>query len=301
MFVFHLRPARKKARPAAVAEALGLLRDLTPTAPVSGPLAEQGGVFWIEVPEAAQEEAIRRLPHLGYTVAVDLMEEAHGVRKTQRNQLVPWRKREYWALRMYTEDAEAARAAAPDRRTFWLTGPEGARPVTGYRGDGGPLSRRGLPVCDARLLVNLVTPAHGGAVDFLEPFAGVGGVVLAAAARGWRVFSLDLDPALRVGLATLGARHCVADAAAPPLPAARLVAIAGEPPYEPEALTRVAAAVTACARLLRPGGRLALLAASAQVEQLSAAAAAGGLRAWLACPVDRKGTPCTVLAWEKDA
>src|SRR6266550_7501288 len=58
----------------ATMEALSLLRDLHVVAPAGGPLSEQGGVFWITVPVAALETINARLPRLGYTNAVDLLE-----------------------------------------------------------------------------------------------------------------------------------------------------------------------------------------------------------------------------------
>ena len=76
LLIFYLRTARRKARDVAVAEALCLFRDLDALAPRGGPLSEQGGLFWISLPAAQLEPAIARLPRLGYTVAVDLLELA---------------------------------------------------------------------------------------------------------------------------------------------------------------------------------------------------------------------------------
>ena len=61
-------------------EALCLLRDLYPAAPDSGPLAERGGVFWIALPAEALDTAVSRIPRLGYTWAVDVLEEAAAAR-----------------------------------------------------------------------------------------------------------------------------------------------------------------------------------------------------------------------------
>jgi len=169
--------------------------------------------------------------------------------------------------------------------------------VTGYRGDSGPLSRRGLPVCDARLLVNLVTCADGAI--FLDPFAGVGGLVLEAVASGCRAFSCDLDPALRHGLSALGARHSVANACALPFGPATVDAIAAEPPYGAQAEAAVIESLAEMHRVLKRGGRLALMCAARQAEELRHKASALGLRVFLDSPVNRKGTDCAVLAWEK--
>ncbi|HZO91936.1 MAG TPA: methyltransferase domain-containing protein [Chthonomonadaceae bacterium] len=296
LLIFYLRSARRKAREAAVQEALCLLGDLGPTAPAGGPLAEEGGLFWIALPAAHREEAQARLPRLGYTHAVDVLEAEEGGRDAATGRMVRWRRRPYRLIPLYREEEAAFRERAPDRRVFWLAAAEGVRAVRGYRGDSGPLSRRGLPVEDARLLVNLVARPGG---TLLDPFAGAGGVV--AEANGCRVLSCDLDPALRYGLAGLGARHCVADARSLPFQTASVDAIATEPPFEGAAEATVRAALGEMTRILAPGGRLAIYCAAHQAPGLREAGRALGLVPFLDQPINRKGTACVVLAWHKDS
>jgi SAM-dependent methyltransferase len=304
VLICHLRPARRKARGAAVAEALGLLRDLEPVALAGGPLAEQGGVFWLVLSPAALQPTLARLPRLGYTRAVDLLEPAgegrsgRGRAADPARRLARWRGATYALVRVYEEDAALLRERAPDRRVFLLeTGWGEVRPVAGYRGDGGVLSRRGLPVCDARLLVNLVGPPTGGAL--LDPFAGVGGIVIEALAAGWPVASTDRDRVLRHGLAGLGARHVVADARRLPFDAGCFDAVATEPPYDAGAGELVVGALREMARVLRGGGRLAVLCAARQAEGLRREGAALGLTPFLDAPIDRKGLAVAALAWHK--
>ena len=293
MLVFHLRPSRHRARAAAVAEALALLHDLEPAAPAGGPLSERGGVFWVELAEGNLAAATTRLPRLGYTTAVDRLVPAAGPAE------VRWRRRSWRLVRLWEEDAAGHRELAPDRRAFLFAAGGGpVRPVRGYRGGGGPLTRRGLPVCDARLLVNLVAPAGPGRL--LDPFAGVGGVALAARAAGWRVLTTDLDPALRHGLGRLG-DHLVADARALPLHAGSVDAVATEPPYDRSVGSLAGQALAETSRLLRPGGATAWLCAAWQAPGLRATAAALGLRPVLDCPVDRKGVEVAAMAWRRPA
>jgi hypothetical protein len=283
-----------------VAEALALLHDLAPTAPAGGPGGDRGGRFWVELPERHLAEAVARLPRLGYSTAVDLVEadpaaagraRAGGGRRGQSSE--PGR-----LVRLHTEDPAGHREQAPDRREFLVEGGDGrVRAVRGYRGDGRALGRRGLPVCDARLLVNLAAPAGPGLL--VDPFAGVGGVALAAAAGGWTAVTADRDPALRHGLGRLGAGHLIADARRLPLRPGSVDAVATEPPYDPTVGPLAAEALAEVARLLRPGGATAWLCAAWQADGLRAAAAGLGLRATLDTPVDRKGTPVVALAWRK--
>jgi hypothetical protein len=293
MLVLHQRAARRRARAAAVAEALALLHDLEASAPAGGPLSERGGVVWVELPERHLAEATARLPRLGYSTAVDLVAGAGPARAG-----LSWRGRPRWLVRLHTEDPAGHRERAPDRREFLFEGGDhGVRPVRGYRGGAGPLGRRGLPVCDARLLVNLVAPAGPGRL--LDPFAGVGGVALEARAAGWTTITADHDPKLRHGLGRLGGAHLVADARRLPLRAGTLDAVATEPPYAPQVGPLADQALAEAQRLLRPGGASAWLCAAWQAPGLRAAAAALGLEITLDTPVDRKGLAVVALAWRK--
>jgi hypothetical protein len=298
MLVFHLRAARRRARAAAVAEALALLHDLEPSAPAGGPLADRGGVFWVELPGRQVGAAAARLPRLGYSTAVDLLVAGQAPGRGGGPPAVRWRGRGWRLERLYAEDPAGHRDAAPDRREFLLEAGGGpVRPVRGYRGGGAALARRGLPVCDARLLVNLVAPARPGRL--LDPFAGVGGVALEARAAGWSTVTADLDPALRHGLGRLSGAHLVADARALPLRPGCLDAVATEPPYDRGVGPLADQALAETHRLLRPGGAAAFLCAAWQAAGLRAAAAALGWRVVLDCPVDRKGVPVVALAWRR--
>jgi hypothetical protein len=252
-------------------------------------------VLWVELPERHLDEALARLPRLGYCTAVDLVEAAPAPTGARGKVRDPgWR-----LVRVHTEDPAGHREQAPDRREFLVEGGGGVRPVRGYRGDGQALRRRGLPVCDARLLVNLVAPAGPGLL--VDPFAGVGGVALAAAAAGWRVVTADHDPALRHGLGRLAADHVVADARRLPMRAGSVDAVATEPPYDPTVGPLADEVLAEVARLLRPGGATAWLCAAWQAPGLRAAADGLGLAVTLDTPVDRKGTPVAALAWRKPA
>ena len=86
-----------------------------------------------------------------------------------------------------------------------------------------------------------------------------------------------------------------------PLADGSVHAIATAPPYDRQADDAVRAALREFDRVLAAGGRLAMLAASRQRGFLVADAAGLGLTPFLDCPIDRKGLPVVVLAWEKHA
>jgi SAM-dependent methyltransferase len=304
LLIFYLWSARRKARAVALAEALSLLRDLQARPSNKGPLSEQGGLFWIILPSEKLEAARDRLSRLGYTATVDWIEPiSEHINHSKRRNVLPkdtlqWHHHWYRRHRLFESDPQTIREGAPDRRTFFLETAAGSvRPVTGYRGDGGDMSRRGLAVPDARLLVNLVA-AEPGAL-FLDPFAGVGGLVIEAIASGYEVMSADVDPILRHGLTQLGSRHLVADARHLPLPDEIFDAIATEPPYHQEATPLVAEALCEFYRVLKKGRRLAMLCAASQADILRQQAALLGLQVVLDENIDRKGLDVVVLVWLK--
>ncbi len=200
-------------------------------------------------------------------------------------------------MRVYEEDTQITRESAPDRRFFLYQSKEGAvRSVKGYRGSGEPLARRALPVYDARLVTNLVFSPSPGLL--LDPFAGAGGIALEALATGWRVLTIDNDPSLRFGLAALGADHILGDAAFLLLAGGSVDAVATEPPYHPAALSAVVHAFREMRRVVKPGGKIAMLSSQQQASALrSFQGESLELQADVA--IDRKGPPTVVLLWEK--
>jgi hypothetical protein len=207
--------------------------------------------------------------------------------------MVCWRGEWYEVQELWQRDAQEEREASPDRRPFLLPDREGGlREVHGYRGD-----RRGLSPADARLTVNLsLTP---GCQCLLDPFAGAGGIVSAARDHALLVLSTDIDPFVAPGLSALGALHAVADARTLPLPAQSIDAIASEPPYAPDLGSVAAEAIVELTRVLRPGGRLCLFCSETQRESLLKTANSQLLRLLHTFPIDRKGTDCTALVWER--
>lgn len=292
----HLLPARREARPVALAEALRVLEGLSAEALGGGPAAEVGDVFWVRVP-AADERALEEAPYhrLGYTRAVDrVVPLSDGEARGGRADAVRW-KRRYWRLeRLYEADAEEVLRRGPDQRPFALeVAPGVVHGTRGYRGDGSDLGRRALPVCDAQMLVNLVFPGEGGVL--LDPFAGAGGIVQEAVRCGLEVWSNDADPILRPGLEAMGARHNVGDARSLPYGDAAVDAVATEPPYAPEAADVLPAALSEMRRVLKPGRTLALLCAEWQADLLRSEAARQSLRLMLDVGINRKGSPCHAL------
>jgi hypothetical protein len=299
--VLHLRRSRRKARAAAVTEVIAVLRGLglglDARAAGAGPLSDVAGVAWVTLSDNHLERALAGIRSLGYTEAVDLVSftPLEYARLNSKPRITRWKGREVALVRVYEESDASLRAMAPDRRTFLLECADGViRPITGYRGGKGPLEHRALPMADARLLVNLVAIPNG---RLLDPFAGAGGVIIAANAIGFAAASMDCDRALRFGLAKLSASHVIGDASAIPFADGSFAAVATEPPYHASALATIVASIAEAARVVRRGGRIAYLVASQQAVAIRAAAERAGLTLELEVPIDRKGTAVTCLCW----
>ena len=294
LLVCTLRPARQQAKVVALVEMLSLLNAYSPRALLSGPVAEQKGIFWVALPQAHLNAACALLPRLGYTTAVDLAQPAIGA------DTVRWHGAKYRLNALYSEDADALREKAPDRRGFLLRNAGGELvSVKGYRGDGQTYGKRGLPVYDARLLVNLASVGAGELL--LDPFGGVGGVILAAAEASGRVISVDNDTAVADGLPALADFHTLADARRLPFADAVFDAIATEPPYDSDEANPLNASFSEMVRVLKLGGRLSILCAGWQGDALREGAAEMGLNVLLESPINRKGLDVFVFVWQKPA
>jgi SAM-dependent methyltransferase len=290
LYVCQIRTGRSKARIPAIMEILALLDSAI--ALNSGPLAEQKGVFWIGTENA--DEA--RFQHLGYTSRVLKLLDTEA----DETEPVRWRGKTCFLKTIYEEDKDWLRNRAPDKREFLLRTHDGqVLPVQGYRGDGQHLSRRGLAPEDARLLVNLVTPHSTEAARFLDPFAGVGGLVIEAVERGWQVYSGDIDPVVQVGLRNFGADHTVMDAARLPFPAQCFDAIATEPPFHEDARGTINGLMSEFDRVLKPGSKVAVLVAAWEADVLEVSAEALGFTLLLSAEIDRKGSSNRLCLWQK--
>jgi len=147
------------------------------------------------------------------------------------------------------------------------------------------------------MLVNLVHSARGN--TFLDPFAGVGGVVLEALESGYRVVSCDRDRALGYGLSEMSDIHCVADATRLPFASRTISGISTEPPYHPEADAAVIGSLSEMHRVLKVGARVSILCASRQAGDIRRGADGLGLTPRLDSPIDRKNLACVVMVLEK--
>lgn len=297
IFVLHVRPARSKARRAALEEVVAVLHGLGAAAHSGGPFSEVKRVAWVAVPRANVGAAVARIRKLGYSSAIDVLEPA-DVRHAAAEHTVRWRGSQFTVVRVYDEPDAELRAQSPDRRPFLLSAADGGKHrVVGYRGGTGVDEHRALPVIDARLLVNLVRRDVGGTL--IDPFAGAGGVIREANCDGWRTISADSDPRLRFGLQQLSTHHIIADASRLPLVARSVDAIATEPPYSSGSMATVLLAVPEFGRILRPARHMAIFASAASSRMIVEVGQANGFSCDMVESIDRKGTAVALCLFTK--
>src|SRR5687768_1817269 len=118
--VLRLRRSRSRARDAAAAEVVALLRDLGGHVVQGGPLSEVSGVAWVGLDEDAASEALGRLRALGYSERVDLVRAADQVDPAIAYPRARWKRTDIVLVEVYNEPDELLRELAPDRRSFLL-------------------------------------------------------------------------------------------------------------------------------------------------------------------------------------
>ena len=250
-----------------------------------------------------EPELIRRAGFLGYSVALSRVTRVPGAGQ----EVSQGRRHSGRILRgnyrighdlvqcepLWIADEKERADASPHRREFLLD-VEGV-PVSSMA----RRRYRRLSVCDARLLLNLARLAEGATV--LEPYAGIGGIVVEARRRGIRVICGDVDPALRLGLAELsGGLASVWDAGMLPLRDGCCDAVVTEPPYLGSEHDAVAATLTEMARCVRPGGRLSVLVTRELAEKVLRAARGTGLACMETYELRREGSMvCDALVLQR--
>jgi len=234
---------------------------------------------WLSVDPPEEDELSARVQLLGYTHALTRITRFAG-KGTDETARVVGRVRvgdqrigddllRYEPL--WVADEGARRRSSPHRRPFELDLGGDIKPVRSHR------AHRRLSTCDAKLLLNLTRTRPGQVL--LDPYAGIGGIVIEAVARGIDVVCADLDALLRPGLHRLSAgRNMVADAAALPVRSGSVDVVVTEPSFDRHHRASVLASIGELARCLVPQGRLGILLSEDMLPQVSTEARRRGLR-----------------------
>jgi hypothetical protein len=225
----------------------------------------------ITVAGLSAEEIALRAGSLGYTQGIVsvyeepyLGEELHSIRV--KRWAVGWLRRGDRKMRLtevYRLDEEKLLEEAPNRRVFLIEKDGEVKAAKGHR------YRRGLSPSDARFILN-VAELRGDEI-ILDPFAGIGGIVIECRKRRLKTFTADIDMVLRHGLAQFSCnRFATADARQLPFRDNTFDAIITEPPFDTRYRQAVLDSMMELRRVVREGGKIILLIAQDMHEQITA-------------------------------
>lgn len=222
LFILRLQKRKFHDRELAKADLQSLFHDFNPNLPKVGPLQTEKGILWLEIDEKYFDEVIKRSPRLGYFREILILEE-------HENGNIKFQNKKYSGKIIYSQNKEELKNRSADKREFLVETTEGLKRVKGFRGDGSESGPKALPVIEAKLLVNLAFVKDSQ--KFLDPFAGIGGIVLEAIDSGFEVYSSDLSEKVAAGLKEFGSTHFIADAKNLPFEENHFDAIATEFPF----------------------------------------------------------------------
>ena len=227
----------------------------------------------------SEEEISRSAELLGYTQGIVSVHE-----EPYNGEELNWRKTQRWAVgwirkrnmklllaEIYRQDEEKRMKEAPHNRVFLIERDGEIKAAKGHR------YRRGLSMLDARFMLNMAKLR--GDELILDPFAGLGGILMECRQRGLRVFGGDVDLVLRPGLAEVSHNRCVmADARQLPFRDGIFNAVITEPPFDIRYRQAVLDSMSELKRVVRPDGKISLLIAHDMHEAIADCMTGSGFR-----------------------
>jgi SAM-dependent methyltransferase len=249
--------------------------------------------IFVTVPPGRENELLSLMQRLGYTEALTRITRefgaGRGMEHREAEKVDRWLVGEYrrgddrvvHAL-IWRADDEARMERSPHRRLFKMRIDGEVEATLSRR------QRRRLSCCDAMVMLNLARVDRGDLV--VDPFAGIGGIVMEARRLGIEAVCGDIARALAPGLREVGdGLAAIWDATNLPLPDDCADAVVTEPPYEDEAQADVLAAMAEIVRVLAPGGSAVILLDEKMADDVLRAASNVGLAAREQYTVHRAG------------
>ncbi|MGI5820144.1 MAG: TRM11 family SAM-dependent methyltransferase [Armatimonadota bacterium] len=292
-YAVHFRTSRGAGgveHETARAELLAAARHLPLTIIDEHPAVNRALVSIDAAPEAA---LLAIMPRLGYTEALTRVtrefDAGVGMEHREARKIDRWLVGEYrrgddrvMHELIWRADDDARLQRSPHARPFSMRIHGEIEATLSRR------QRRRLSCCDAMVMLNLARADEDGLV--VDPFAGIGGIVVEARRMGLRVVCGDIARALAPGLREVsGGIATIWDATALPLPDRCADAVVTEPPYADEAQEDVLAAMAEVARVMRPAARAVVLIDEEIADALLNAARKVGLGPDEQYPVHRAG------------
>jgi len=292
-YAVHFRTSRGAGgveHETARAELLAAARDLPLTVIDEHPPLNR---VFVHVTADAAEALVARMPRLGYTEALTRITREFGAgigmehreaEKVDRWLVGEYRRGDDRVVHelIWRADEDARVERSPHHRPFKMRIDGEVEETLSRR------QRRRLSCCDAMVMLNL---ARVGSEDLIiDPFAGIGGIMVEARRMGLRLLCGDVVPRLAPGLREVsGGLACIWDATALPLPDGCADAVVTEPPYSDEAHEDVLGAMPEVARIMAPDALAVVLIDDEMASEVLASAEAAGLSAREQYAVHRAG------------
>jgi len=162
---------------------------------------------------------------------------------------------------IYRQDRDSLIDSAPHKREFLVDKDGEIKSAKGHR------RKRGVSPNDAKFILN-ISELEGDEV-ILDPFAGIGGLLLECRKRGFKFFASDIDPVVRPGLAQVTDNRCVlADAQYLPYRDAIFGIIITEPPFSRKYRQSVINSLLELLRVMKHDGKIVMLIAQDMYDEI---------------------------------
>lgn len=163
---------------------------------------------------------------------------------------------------IYRQDEEKLLEEAPHNRMFFIEQDGEVKEAKGHR------YRRGLSPTDAKFMLN-IAKLQGDEL-ILDPFAGLGGILMECRKRNLQAFGGDIDHILRPGLARMaGNKIAMLDARQLPFKNDTFHIIITEPPFDTRYRQAVLDSMTELLRVVKSDGKIVLLIAHDMHDQIN--------------------------------
>ena len=301
VLVCQIRQSRIKAKQWAALEMSTLLSPLDAIFITNSPIGDAKGIISYFVPKGAEDALKGALKNCGYCqeffmLDFTLKKPTASVGIQSINPYI-WKGKRFALTDFYAIDKDAFESQSIMNRLFAVYQQDfTVKYVKGYRGDGSDAGRRALPLEDARLMVNLVSPKD--IYRLLDPFAGGGGILLAAKHVDESLYltSADIDRVVEPGLKMYAHEHHTCDARELVIDG-QVDAIVTEVPFSTAYTDIIIDALDNVIQYLADDGRLVLMCHMDQFLMIGGALPE--LYPIFYKDIDRKGTPITISYWTK--
>lgn len=304
LLVCRLRSSRNKAKHLAILEMATVLEPVDGIFIFNGPLGDVRGLISFFVKPGSDSGLIERLKTVGYCNRFykldftlqhpDVTDEIKSINKYR------WKGYEFNVVRFFHQCKIKYQEQSVSNREFAIyQGGNSIKYVTGYRGDGSEAGRRGLPIEDTRMMVNLACPHSINSL--LDQFAGSGGIIYTAKTIRQSLFTIsaDIDRVVEPGLKMYSDLHYTCDARQINLKSNMVDAVVAEIPFSPRYTQIAIDAFLHILPSISQHGKLVCMCHTNQTEPIKQALK-HQLYLLLDADINRKGTPVSLLVWSKD-